>query len=141
MVTGSEERPATLASGFDFARQQRDPAFRQHLRDIGWTPGQHVVITADDEPVVAVVSRIIFNRTSSPCLIAMPHEEEPFGFRLMFAEVAAERRPWSGRKAKPIEIAPESSIGMLYDALGRCGEYVPSEWARPVEFKRVATPA
>lgn len=139
-MTVSEARPATLASGFDFARRQRDPAFRQHLRSIGWKPGQDIVIAHDDEPVADVLSRMSIHQTSSPCLIAIPSETERFGFRLMFAEVRTGRRAWL-RKPSHASVAPKASIGMLYDSLRPCGEYVPSEWAKPVMFERVTTAA
>jgi hypothetical protein len=104
---------------------------------MGWMPGQQVVIALDDEPIVSLIARMVFNETSSPCLIAIPHAEERFGFRFLRAEVGSARRHMRASKRVPtIEIAPASSIGMLYDALGQCGEFVPSDWSHPVVFKR-----
>ncbi|MBX7265839.1 hypothetical protein KIF24_07210 [Micromonospora sp. Llam7] len=134
----------TLASGFDFARRQRDPRFREYLHRIGWTSEHHVVVAGDDEPVSAVVARIINNDTPSPCLIAIPHSGEPFGFGLMFLEVthAATRRSrlWHRSRTKApggIVISPGTSIGMLYSSGRRCAEYIPNEWTRPVVFTHV----
>jgi hypothetical protein len=140
-VTRSDGTPATLASGFDFARRQRDPEFRRYLHDIGWTPEHNIVIAFDDEPVASVVARIIYNGTGTPCLIAIPHGEERFGFWMMFAEVASTRRHWLERRPDSVPLGREANIGMLYSALQPCAEFVPSEWARPVVFRQVPTPA
>ncbi|MDQ7903318.1 hypothetical protein RB614_02130 [Phytohabitans sp. ZYX-F-186] len=140
-MTRSEERPATLASTFDFARRQRDPGFRRYLHDIGVTSQHDIVIAFDDEPVVSVVARIIHNHTSSPCLIAIPHPDEPYGFRMMFAEAGAARTHWPAKRPDPVQLGKDASIGMLYSALASSGEFVPGEWVRPVVFKQVPAQA
>ncbi len=141
-MTASELRPASLTAGFDFARQLRDPKFRAYLSDIGWADGQHVVVVDDNDPVPAVLTRMIENGTSNPCLIAIPRDGAPHGYALMFAGVQRGLRRLKHLRPQHMTLSPESSIGMLYDSLTtRCGEYVPSEWARPVVFERVAAPA
>lgn len=140
-MTGSEARPATLASAFDFARRQRDPEFRRYLQDIGVTSEHDIVIAFDDDPVASVVACMIHNDTSSPCLIAIPHDGEPYGFRMMFAEAGPAKKHWLARRPDPVKLGRDASIGMLYSALASCGEFVPSEWVRPVVFKQVPTPA
>ncbi|ASW53886.1 hypothetical protein [Plantactinospora sp. KBS50] len=147
-MTESEGRPATLASGFDFARRQRDPEFRKYLRDIGWTSDRHVVIVSDDEPVATVAARIINNDASSPCLIAIPDSDARFGFGFMFMEVthAPTRRGWrrprgrSQAASAEIVVKPGTSMGMLYSSGRPCAEYVPSAWTYPVVFTHVKSP-
>lgn len=141
MVTISKDLPHTFADGFTFARRTRDPQFRQHLKDIGWHSDQDIVMAEDMEPVTAVIARIIDDQASSPCLIAIRHDDEPFGFRFLFAEVAKIQRRWwrrppPHRRTQPISIAHDASIGMLYSSLQRCGEYIPNEWVKPVLFER-----
>lgn len=138
MVTISKDLPHTFADGFTFARRTRDPQFRQHLKDIGWHSDQDIVMAEDTEPVVAVLARIIDDQVSSPCLIAIRYDSEPFGFRFLFAEVShAERRWWHApRRRSQINIAADASIGMLYSSLQHCGEYIPNEWVKPVLFER-----
>jgi len=139
-VTISKEHPATFAAGFTFVRRQRDPEFREYLKRIGWIPGQDVVMADDAEPVGAVLARIIGDQVSSPCLIAIEHPDEPFGFRILFAEIGRPR--WHHllrRRRTPLDISPDASIGMLYDSLHPCGEYVPNEWVKPITFERPST--
>jgi hypothetical protein len=100
-----------------------------------------MVIAFDDETVVAVLRRIRINETTSPCLVVIPHENEPFGHRFLIVTAAPLRRSWHSRKVERVPLAREASIGMLYDALTGCAEYLPGEWTRPVVFERVPTPA
>src|SRR5438034_10068991 len=92
VVTASEISPAAITHGFDFARRQRDPEFRRYLTKIGWRPDHDIVIARDEEPVLAVLARIVYNETSSPCLIVIPNDKEAFGFRFLFAAVEPPRR-------------------------------------------------
>lgn len=138
-MTISNELPRSFADGFTFASRSRDPQFRQYLKQIGWRPDQDVVMADDGEPVVAVITRIIDDQVSSPCLIAIRHDDEPLGFRFLFAEIG---RPWwhspLRRRKNQIHIAADASIGMLYSSLHPCGEYIPNEWVKPVLFERPA---
>lgn len=133
-MTISKELPETFDAGFAFVRLGRDPAFRRHLRDIGWRNDQDVIMVGETETIEAVLTRISTNASSSPCLIAVPMESEPFGFGLMFAGISTHSR-WR-RRPHQIDIAPSASIGMLYSSLRPCGEYIPSEWVKPVLFER-----
>jgi hypothetical protein len=137
-VTQRDLDDERMKIGSAFAKRLTDPQFRAHLKSIGWKSGQHVVPALDDEPAVRVIARMFVNATPSPALIAIPADEEPFGFRLMFAEIAQVRRrpPW--RRRIPT-IPPEASIGMIYSALHPCGEYVPNEWSQRVLFERAAS--
>lgn len=136
-MTVSEDRPVTFDAAFRYVRLGRDPEFRRHLKDIGWHSGQDIVVADEAEPVTEVLDRIISDGASSPCLIAIELPAERFGFGLLFVEVLrASWRTRLRRRADRIDSAPEASIGMLYASLGRCGEYVPNEWAKPVLFER-----
>ena len=56
---------------------------------------------------------------------------------LMTIEVSAgRRRRLARRRTEEINIAPDASIGMLYAAFSRCGEYVPSEWTGPLTVRK-----
>lgn len=137
-MTDSDVRPY-LAPMRDFMRQTHDPEFRAALDDIGWNSGQDVVIAFDDESVASLLSRLAYNEASNPCLVAIPHESDPYGFRLMFME--AVRRPlWRKRHGEPVN--PQATVGMLYSSLTRCDAYVPSEWVgRSMTFSRARQPA
>ncbi len=133
-MNGIDEDTARLSVGLDFARRLRDRPFRTHLTGIGWRTDMHVVPALDDEPVSLVVARMMTNGTPSPCLIVVPSAAEEHGFALMFA-TRGRRSRW--RRTPPIAVAAESSIGMLYAALGRCGEYIPSEWSAALRFEKI----
>jgi hypothetical protein len=121
---------------FGLLRLVRNPDFRQLLDRLGYEPGQNVVIADDEEPFLAVISRLIANGMAPPCLIAIPHEGEPLGFRFINAAVL-QTRSWR-RRAPMVEISPESSVGMIYAALQPCGEFVPSGWTQPMRLERLA---
>jgi hypothetical protein len=125
---------AGRAAAFDFLRLVRDPDFRRLLDRLGYEPGQNMVIADDDEPFVAVISRLIAKGMAPPCLIVIPHEGEPLGFRFINTSVA-DARPWR-RRPPMVTISPESSVGMLYSALGPCGEFIPSGWTQPMRLER-----
>ena len=122
----------TFASGFDFARRLRDPAFRDFLKEQGWTSGTHVVIAVDDEPVVDVLQRVALH-AEERAFIAIVDNEAEFGFNLLIAEILA-KRP---HNAQRITLGEGASIGMLYSALEPCGTFMPSKWAQEVLFERV----
>jgi hypothetical protein len=130
-----------LAAAFAFARRLQDPDFREVLDEHGYRQGQNVVIALDSEPVRDVIFRMMENETSSPCLIAITFGGEETDFRFLVAEQAPRRKRWSSRKMEQIKIAPESSIGMLYSAFERWGEFLPNSWSKPVRFERVPTDA
>src|SRR6185369_1372641 len=115
-VTISSERPKTFDAGFRYAKLGRDPKFRQHLKDIGWTSGTTVVIADETESVGAVLLRVFANGDGPVSLIAIEMENEPFGFGLVFVEIR--RITWRSlrhllrRRAGHIDIAPEATIGM-----------------------------
>jgi hypothetical protein len=140
----NRDRPSdvTFAAGFDIARRLRDPDFRAFLKASGWTSGQHIIMAADTEPVVDVIRRMMLHDTHGRVFIAIPNDQERFGFRVLVA-APAQRRPWwrRARKVERVQIAREASIGMLYDSLKRCGEYMPTEWNRTLKFERVPTAA
>jgi hypothetical protein len=71
------------AAAFDFLRLVRDPDFRTLLNSLGYEPGQNIAMATDDEPFLAVLSRIIENGMAPPCLIVIPHPQERFGYRFM----------------------------------------------------------
>lgn len=145
-MTHSDRAPATLPDAFDFARQQRDPAFRAHLRNIGWTPEQPIIVVHDDEPVIEVLARLIVNAVGPSCLIAIPNPAAKFGFNLMFANAVSTEpglwrslaRRWARRPDTVDRLSAASTIGMLYSSQSQCDEFVPSAWAHPVQFKRPA---
>lgn len=142
-MTISSERPKTFDAGFRYAKLGRDPKFRQHLKDIGWTNGTTVVIADEAESVGAVLLRVFANADGPVSLIAMEMEGQPFGWALLFVELR--RITWRNvrnflrRRANHIDIAPEATIGMLYASFAKCGEYVPSEWVKPVIFEKART--
>lgn len=129
-----------LGAGREFMQQTRNPDFRNHLRKIGWDPGDDVVIAFDEESIVSLLSRLVYNEASSPCLVAIPHSEERFSFRLMIMKAVREKR--GRRRAEPI--SPQSSVGMLYSSLDKCQTLIPSDWSpspSPFMFSRVPEPA
>ncbi len=131
-----------LRVGFDFAKRLRSPAFRARLTTFGWRSGINVVPALDSESVNEVVARMVANQTTSPCVIAIPSVAEPHEFCLMLVAVVPPRWMPSWRRRTPtIKVCPGASIGMLYAALRRCGEYVPSEWSRTLRFEKVSAVA
>jgi hypothetical protein len=141
MTTVRDVRPDVLSAGFDFARRQDDPKFRRFLKSAGWTPKMGVMIALDEDKVVTVARRIAFNEPGAPCLIVIPNKLEPYGFTFLFAEVARVR--WGRRllRSAPQEIHPDSTIGMVWSSLQRCGEYIPGDWFQPVMFEKIANAA
>lgn len=81
----SVEAPATLDAGFAFCRMQRDPAFREHLREIGWRSGVHIVMMLPGDSISAVAERVAANGIVGRFLVAFEDELARFGFRLMLA--------------------------------------------------------
>lgn len=141
MVTPSDLSADTFTAGFQLMHRLRDPEFRAFLKLHGWEPGEHVVMAADDEPVIDVIARIMTHETGGHALVAIADDRRRHGFKLMTIEVApARRRSWSRRRVEEINIAPDANIGMLYDAFGRCGEYVPSEWTAPLTVRKEPEP-
>lgn len=122
----------TFAAGFDFARRLRDPAFRNFLKEQGWTSGTHVVVAVDDEPVIDVLQRVALH-ADDRAFIAIIDEGASFGFRMLIAEIHA-KRP---KNAQRIELGEGASIGMLYAALEPCGTFMPGKWAQEVLFERI----
>lgn len=137
MTARRDVRPEVLDAAFEFARRQDDPAFRAHLRQHGWEPGVDVVIALDGDSVVSVVRRLVINGTSAPCLIAIPAPSEPYGFALMLAAPGHE----PADAAEVVKITRESTIGMVWSSMQRCGEFVPDHWAQPVLFEKVPVDA
>lgn len=126
----------------EFMRHTRDPQFRAYLRRIGWHKDQDVVIAFDHELIIELVSRLSFNQVGSPCLVAIPHTEERFGFRLMFMATVRPRPRWTRWRQPHVEpISTQATIGMLFSSLTGCDAYVPSEWTNTVRFSRVPEPA
>lgn len=123
----------TFAAGFELARRLRDPAFRAILNRLRCPSSEHIIMALDDEPVVDIIGRMMLHRTGGRAVIAIPHPDEPFGFRLLGVEVTHEEPS----DAELIELGPGASIGMLYTHLQPVGTYVPSELSRPLLFERV----
>lgn len=96
------DRPATFDAGFRYIKLGKDPAFRQHLRDLGWRNGQTIVMAEPSEPVGEVLRRAL-DYTDEPAMIAMEMESEPFGFGLIFTE-----------EVERINAAPNVTIGTVY---------------------------
>lgn len=125
----------TYSAGFEYAKRLRDPAFRELINRLKFSTDRHVVMASDDEPVVDIVTRIMFHETHGRVLIAIPDENESFGFRLLSVEVVTDP---GANPAAPLELAPGASIGMLYSHLQPCGTYIPSEWSRSLLFEKFA---
>lgn len=120
-----------------FARQVRDPAFRELLRTLPLNEPLHVVAAVDDEPVIDIVRRTTGAHAEYPCIIAIRRPQERFGFVLLVVDKA----PAGVTGTEPsIEVASASTIGMLYDALAPCTPFVPSDWAIDVQLERVPVP-
>lgn len=132
MADRTPSQMTTFAGGFEFARRLRDPDLRTALRSVGWQSGQHVVIAADDETVLDVVSRIAFHETGGRALIVVTDNTEPRSFRIMYAEVASD-----SASVPVVELGHGASIGMLYASLHPCGTYMPSEWMKKLTFERL----
>ena len=127
----------SFAAGFTLARQLRKPEFRAILKGIGYANGDHIVMTQDTEPIIDVVARMLLHETGGKAFIAFAHPDEACGFRFLYVEtVPSEAHPTVER----IDLTPLANIGMLYDALRPCAEYVPSQWMRPLLFGRRALP-
>ncbi len=140
MVKLSDRRQVVFASGFDLARHLTNADFRNHLKSAGWRSGDHIVMAADDEPVVEVVNKVMLH-SGNRALIAVANEHAEYGFRLMLVTVARERKrdliPFL-RRRDIIPLDPGTSIGMLYDSFQHCGTYVPSEWSKALLFEKVS---
>jgi len=78
---------ANLAAGFDFARQLRDPNFREHLRSIGHAGGT-VHTTGPGEPVAEVLARV-----ERPGLLAAPDPARPHLWALAWVAPATSGAP------------------------------------------------
>jgi hypothetical protein len=138
LVERSDAAAETFAAGFQFARRLREPEFRRVLHRIGWKSGQDVVMTVENEPVVDVISRVVFDDTDARAYIAIQDEHEPREFRFLVARVA---QTDAGDVPEAIRLGPEASIGMLYAAVSPCGTYVPTRWPQPLLFERIAATA
>ena len=126
---------ATFAAGFEFARRLRDPDFRSMLQRLGHSSGQHVIIAVDEEPVVDVITRLMFHETGGRALIAIAGgDDEPWGFHFLFAEVVKA----GADHPEPVALGAGASIGMLYAMLEPCGAFVPSEWTALLLFEKVS---
>jgi hypothetical protein len=121
-----------IAASMAFGRRLHDAQFRAYLKSIGWRKPQHTVMVLDDDSVSDVVGLMLTNGTPSPALIVIRAEQEPFGFRFMWAGVKTDQQD-----VAPIPVPPTASIGMLYSALQPSGEYIPGEWSQRVLFERV----
>jgi hypothetical protein len=131
-MTWTETDHKRVAAGMAFARRTADARFRKYLLSIGWRSGQHLVFALDYEPVSDVMNLMRTNGVSTPALIVIPAEQEPFGYRYIWVVTTEDHAA-----APRIEVAPTTTVGMLYAALQPCGEYVPAEWSQPVRFERV----
>lgn len=151
MVTDSDLQPYLVAMR-SFMRQVREPDFRAYLARVDWSPDQDVVIAFDDETIAALVSRLAFNEASNPCLVAIPHHSERYGFRLM-TMASVRRHGRLGRRLRGLlvrgqriavhpltRVNPQATVGMLYVSLSDCGAYVPGEWTGGVTFNKVPEP-
>ncbi len=99
-----------------------------------------IMVALDEDRVVTVARRMAFN-DPAPCLIVIPNPLERYGFAFLFAVVAKVRRGWNPLRETPQEIHSDSTIGMVWSSLQRCGEYVPRGWFQPVMFEKVAAEA
>ena len=72
--------PLDLALGFQWARQYRDPAFREHLRSIGHIgDGVPVVPCVPGESIGPALARV---EPDSRALVAVADATKPFGWRM-----------------------------------------------------------
>jgi hypothetical protein len=134
-VTQSSGAPGTIATAFDFTRQMRSPEFREELRTRGWRPEHDIVVTADGELAMVVFGRILANQTSSPCLLVWPSPIEPAKLLFMFAISGRLPRGFHLKKrVSSTEITPSTSIGMIYDSMRECADYVPPDWGCTIRF-------
>jgi peptidyl-prolyl cis-trans isomerase D len=83
------DQQARFRAACDFPRRLQDARLRRQLGELGWSSGQDVVIAFDSDPLAKVLGLMATNGTSSPCLIAIPDEAEPFGFRFLHAAAAS----------------------------------------------------
>jgi hypothetical protein len=141
-MTQSDLDTERLAASFAFSDRLLDQEFRQYLKSLGWQSGQHIVPALDTEQISEVTARMNSNGTPPPCLIAIPNAEERFGFWFLFVDLAPVRtRKLFAKRVPTVRINPAATIGMLHDSLKPCGDYLPSDWAQPMRFERVVTPA
>lgn len=127
---------ATFSAGFEFARRlPRDPELRSMLKRLNWTPGQHVVMALESEPVVDVMARISFHETDGRAFIAIPDPNESVGFLVLLVVVVTSAEI---HVADPVPLGPGASIGMLCELLRPAGTYVPSEWSHALLFERAS---
>ncbi|NUP32008.1 MAG: hypothetical protein HOU01_09860 [Streptomycetaceae bacterium] len=99
------------AAAFEFGRQLGDEKFRRFLRKGGWRGGD-VIVTVSEEPAETALSRLI-NTTTPPVLVAL---RRPSGFVFLTLRPT---RWWRRRRPQAPAVAPEMTMGMLYDAVKR----------------------
>ncbi|MEV0270965.1 hypothetical protein AB0H43_19445 [Hamadaea sp. NPDC050747] len=95
----------------EFGRRLGDEQVRRFLRRAGW-PGGDVIVTVSEEPAEAALYRLI-TTTVPPVLVAL---RRPSGF--VFLTLRPTRR-WRRRRPLSLLVAPETTMGMLYDLVRR----------------------
>lgn len=134
--TVTDSKSKTTQAGFDFARRLRKKEFTDFLKMSGWSSGDHVFMTHDEEPVIDVINRINLHATAGRAIIAIADPGEHHGFKLLIAERRRKRDFWR-RRSERLELGHGASIGMLYSLLAPVGIYVPSQWTRELRFEKV----
>jgi hypothetical protein len=76
-----------IGAGFDFARQLRDPDFRQHLKNIGHD-GHPVIIAQPGETMGAIRERAQSSDGEGKVLVATPDSRQPHGWLLIWMDTA-----------------------------------------------------
>ena len=138
-MTQSKGAPKTLATAFDFSRHMRNPEFRSMIKSRGWLPEHDVVVTTDNEHANSLLARFMVNQTSSPCLVVWPSPVEPETLLFMFAVSGPVPKQFLRRKrVSSMEISPTTSVGMIYDSMIDCGDFVPQEWGTTIRFAAAA---
>ncbi|NUR73946.1 MAG: hypothetical protein HOU81_24290 [Hamadaea sp.] len=95
----------------EFGRRLGDEDLRRFLRKAGWSGGD-VIVTVREEPAEAALYRL-FTTTMPPVLIAL---RRPSGF--VFRTLRPTRR-WRRKRPLTLMVAPETTMGMLYDDVRR----------------------
>ncbi len=121
-----------FSAGTDFAIRETDDEFLEYLRGIGLTNGMHTIPMLDHEPLSYLANLLERNRPPLQALVYIPTPEAPRGYRFIWVEPAE-----GGVDVPTVEVAPDTSIGMLYAALHPCADYLPEDWSTPVRLERV----
>ena len=138
---GDKQEMTAFDAGFEFARRMASSDFRKFLKVNGWASGMATIMATDEEPFVDIIGKMIFHETGERAFVAIHDETQPFGFRLLTVEVLRKRdfvmRPRL-LNAEKITLGPGASVGMIYDAFGSCGTYVPNDWTRTLLVEKAA---